>query len=78
MNRHASIGGAGADTLTGGTGVTSMIGGGGNDIFYVNNAADVVQQITVGGHGVIYSTVSFDLPANIDAIVLTGAGALTV
>ena len=54
-----------------------MIGGGGNDIFYVNNAADVVQQIA-GGHGVIYSTVSFDLPANIDAIVLTGAGALTV
>ena len=54
-----------------------MIGGGGNDFFYVNNTADVVQQIA-GGHGVIYSTVNFNLPANIDTIVLTGAGALTV
>ena len=47
------IGGAGNDTLNGGVGADTMAGGVGNDTYFVDNAADVVNE-TVGqgtGHG---------------------------
>ena len=38
------IGGSGNDTLNGGAGADTMAGGAGNDIYYVDNAADVVNE----------------------------------
>ena len=44
------IGGDGDDILTGGSGVDTMIGGLGNDSYFVENAGDVVTEISQPGH----------------------------
>ncbi|HEX5361985.1 MAG TPA: calcium-binding protein, partial [Fluviicoccus sp.] len=71
-------GGNGADILKGGAGVNSMIGGDGDDQYYVDNGTDViVEAATVGsGSDILYSSVTFTVPANVEQMVLTGTSAL--
>ena len=54
-------GGGGNDTLTGGSGVDEMAGGAGDDVFYVDNALDIV--IEQAGHGsdTIFASVDYAL-----------------
>ncbi len=72
------IGGAGDDTLTGGSGVDQMQGGAGNDIYYVDNIGDVVTELANGGYDIVYSSVDYALPANVEAIRLTGTAAANI
>ena len=57
-------GGGGNDTLTGGSGVDEMAGGAGDDVFYVDNALDIV--IEQAGHGAdtIFASVDYALASD--------------
>jgi Ca2+-binding RTX toxin-like protein len=64
-------GGAGDDTLNGGTGADLLTGGAGNDLYIIDAPATIVEQAN-GGIDTVQSSVSYDLPANVENIILTG------
>ena len=64
------------DTLIAGTGVATMIGGAGNDLFVVDSASDSVQSAAGAGVDTISSSATFALPANVNTLVMTGAGSI--
>ncbi len=71
-------GGAGNDTMNGRQGDDTMAGGEGEDRYFVDDVGDVV--IELAGEGVadiVYSTVSYNLGANVERIHLQGAEAIT-
>lgn len=70
-------GGNGADSIVGGPGADSMVGGAGNDFYWVDSALDKVVEAASAGKDRIVSTVSYTLPANVEELLLTGAGAMT-
>jgi Ca2+-binding RTX toxin-like protein len=75
-------GGAGADTLDdGGAGIgglTTLIGGAGNDRFIVTKANDVIQEQANSGTDTIQTTLNaFTLPANVERLTFTGSGDFT-
>src|SRR5262245_34959963 len=63
----------GADTLVT-VGANTLIGLGGDDVYYVNNAADVVVEAANGGYDTVLASVSYTLPANVEALYLNGSG----
>ena len=65
------------DTLNSNTGVDTLIGGMGNDTFVVSNSSDVVVASTQSQKNTVFSSVSYTLPAHVQALVLTGSGNLT-
>ncbi|HVZ42273.1 MAG TPA: cadherin domain-containing protein [Ramlibacter sp.] len=67
-------GGAGDDTLIGGTGVDSMSGGSGNDTYYVDNIADKVVETGSDTKDVVFTTVSYTQPLNVETMTLQDAG----
>ena len=68
---------SGNDTLVAGTGAATLVGGAGNDTFVVNNTADVVQAKS-GGINAIQTSVSYTAGANVQSLVGTGSGNLTL
>ncbi|MBW7900200.1 MAG: hypothetical protein H3C26_01900 [Rhodocyclaceae bacterium] len=69
-------GGGGNDILDGGVGADKMIGGTGDDIYYVDNSSDVVTENANEGIDLVYSTLTLTLANNVDALALTGNGAI--
>ena len=68
---------AGNDTIDGGTGADAMAGGIGNDIFVVDNAGDVVTELTGEGTDLVQSSVGFSLAGRyIENLTLTGGSAI--
>ena len=63
---------AGNDVLNNGTGGGTMTGLGGDDIYEVNNAGDVVVESPNGGYDTVESTISYTLPDNVEYFYLTG------
>lgn len=64
----------GDDIIDGGAGIDRMTGGTGNDSFYVDNAADIVTEISGGGGDrVIVSAEDYTLAANVEVLWLTGS-----
>lgn len=77
--------GAGADSLTGGAladvfdgsvGADTMTGGDGNDIYYVDNAGDVITEALNEGTDAVFSAVTITLSANIESLALTGTAGI--
>ncbi|GAA4340253.1 hypothetical protein GCM10023165_20100 [Variovorax defluvii] len=66
------IGGAGKDTLIGGAGVDLLQGGQDNDVYYVDDSADVVTELPGEGTDLVQSAVSYTLPDNVENLTLTG------
>ncbi len=66
------FGGTGNDVLLGSAGEDYMHGGSGNDKFYVENINDTVVEGYNNGYDVVYSTVSYELSANIEHLQLYG------
>src|ERR1019366_6038572 len=62
--------------LVAGGAATTLIGGAGNDVFITNSTTDVIQGAVAGETNTFISSVSETLLANIDTLILTGAGNL--
>jgi Ca2+-binding RTX toxin-like protein len=76
-NAHALFGLGGNDVLDGGNGSQAMYGGDGNDSYMVNNGYDRVIETNAGAAGgidTVYSTVSYNLGANVENLVLVQEG----
>jgi len=65
-------GNMGANILNGGVGADRLIGGGGNDIYNVDNSRDAVTELVGQGTDTIYATANYVLPTHVENLVLTG------
>ena len=70
------IGNAVANSLDGGAGNDTLAGGSGDDIYVVDATADVVTELSGEGSDVVQASASYTLSANIERLVLTGAGSI--
>lgn len=57
---------SGDDILDGGSGVDQMNGGAGNDVYYVDNVSDQVVELAGLGVDIVYTSVSYILPVNVE------------
>jgi Ca2+-binding RTX toxin-like protein len=64
----------GAETLLSSGGPNTLVGLGGNDLYYVNNAADVVIEAANGGYDIVVASVDYTPPANVEALYMSGTG----
>lgn len=73
-NSSANVltGNVAANTLDGKAGADTMVGGPGDDIYVVDNAADVVTELSGEGRDSVQSSVSWTLPDNVELLQLTG------
>lgn len=65
------VGFPGNDTLDGGTGADFMAGGEGNDLYYVDNTLDRVEESVGQGNDVAVTTISYTLPANVERLAIS-------
>lgn len=61
----------------GGLGIDGMFGGVGDDSYVIDTIGDRASEGANQGFDTIYSSISYTLTANVEALVLTGAGDLT-
>ena len=73
---NAIIGNSGNNLLNGEAGADKMFGGAGNDVYFVDNIGDQVIENLNEGTDAVFSTVDFTLSANVETLVLQGAGNL--
>jgi len=67
-------GGKGKDIINGGKGADVMIGGTDDDIYNVDDAGDIVWELSDQGHDVVYTTVSHTLGVNVEDLILSSYG----
>ncbi|MDF8332374.1 calcium-binding protein [Novosphingobium cyanobacteriorum] len=72
----AMDGGEGADRLTGGAGDDTMRGGAGDDLYDVDAAGDRIEELAGGGYELVFATVSYSLPDEVEDLSLVIATAL--
>ncbi len=71
--------GAGSDHLDGGVGADTMRGGGNDDVYIIDDAGDVVEELSTGGIDLVQSSVTIaGLWANVENASLTGSAALDI
>jgi Ca2+-binding RTX toxin-like protein len=73
---NALHGNSGSNLLDGRGGADTMAGGAGNDVYFVDDAGDVVTENVGGGTDTVFATVNHTLAANVQNLVLQGAGNL--
>ena len=73
---NALYGNTGNNLLDGDAGADTMIGGAGNDTYFVDNAGDAVIENAGEGTDAVFASVNYTLTANVEALVLQGAGNL--
>ena len=69
-------GNAAANRLDGGAGADTLAGGAGDDTYVVDGAGDVVLENAGEGRDTVEASVAWTLGANVEALVLTGTGAI--
>ncbi|MBC7437025.1 MAG: putative Ig domain-containing protein, partial [Bdellovibrionales bacterium] len=69
-------GNAADNLLDGGAGADSLAGGAGNDIYFVDNAGDVVTEAASAGTDGVNASISYTLGANLENLTLTGTAAI--
>jgi trimeric autotransporter adhesin len=70
------IGNSGNNLIDGGIGADTMVGLGGSDSYFVDNAGDVATESGNAGSDTVYSTVNYTLSANIENLVIQGSADL--
>lgn len=78
-NEHANTiwGNVGSDMIDGGLGADRMQGGHGNDVYFVDNPADAVEEAARGGgRDAIVASTSYRLPVGVEVLMLAGGWAL--
>jgi len=68
------VGGAGDDSLDGGVDNDQMYGGTGNDSYVVDNTGDRTYENAGEGNDTVFSSITWSLSSEIEALVLTGSG----
>lgn len=71
------LGNAGNNSLSGAAGADTLEGGMGDDIYVVDNTADVVLEAEGQGTDLVQSSVSHVLSANVENLTLTGTSAIS-
>ena len=66
----------GDDRLDGGAGIDTLSGGNGNDTYVVDNSSDVIIESSGQGADSVESSVNYTLPSEVEALTLTGSGAI--
>jgi len=67
-------GNGGNDQIDGASGADTMIGGAGGDTYYVRDAGDTVIEDVNAGDDMVFSSVDFVLPDNVERLYLLGGG----
>ena len=73
---NAIVGNTGNNLLNGEGGADSMYGGAGNDVYFVDNAGDVVIENVNEGNDTVYASIDYGLTANVDNLILQGSANL--
>lgn len=66
------VGNSQDNVLDGGTGADTLQGGAGDDIYLVHDARATIVEAVDGGNDTVISTVDFELPANVETLILVG------
>jgi Ca2+-binding RTX toxin-like protein len=74
---NAIYGNTGNNLLNGDAGADFMAGGVGNDVYFVDDAGDLVFESLNEGTDAVFATVSQTLATNVETLVLEGAGNLS-
>ncbi|MFG6461195.1 PA14 domain-containing protein [Roseateles sp. DXS20W] len=72
------LGNSGANRIDGGAGADTMTGGAGNDVYFVDNAGDLVNENAGEGTDAVYASTSYTLAANVENIFYIGRAAGTI
>jgi trimeric autotransporter adhesin len=70
------FGNSGNNLLDGGAGADTMVGRLGNDVYFVDDAGDLVTENPNEGTDAVFASVNFALPANVETLVLQGSADL--
>jgi Ca2+-binding RTX toxin-like protein len=71
---NSLYGNTGNNLLDGRAGPDAMYGGAGNDTYFVDDAGDMIVENPGEGTDAVFATVSYTLSANVETLVLQGAG----
>ena len=74
--RNIIAGNWSANILNGGAGADTMVGLGGDDIYIIDNAGDVVTENAGQGTDTVQSSIGYTLGANVENGTLTGTAAI--
>ncbi|WP_370194082.1 M10 family metallopeptidase C-terminal domain-containing protein [Aurantimonas coralicida] len=70
------FGNTGNNVINGAGGTDVMVGAAGDDTYGVDNGGDAIVENAGEGNDVVYITVSYDLPENVESLVMQGTGDL--
>src|SRR5262249_28553262 len=71
---NALVGNSGNNTLHAKGGHYVMIGGAGNDIYFVVSTGDVIIENPNEGNDIVHASVDYTIGANVESLILDGAG----
>ncbi len=69
-------GGAGNDCIDGGGSADTMMGGVGDDAYVVDKSTDSVSENSGEGADIVFSSITYALAVNLEALTLAGSGAI--
>ena len=67
------VGNSQPNAINGGLGADKMVGGGGNDVYYVDNTGDRVVEAAGGGVDTVRASITYTLGAEVENLTLVGS-----